>query len=89
MVYSPDHPYASQGYVLEHRLILEQHLREQEPDSPYLVEVAGQLYLRPGIIVHHADETKDNNDVANLRPLTQGEHVAMHNRERAAIRSCS
>ena len=86
MVYSPDHPFAMKlGYVLEHRLILEQHLREQQPDSPYLTEAAGQLYLRPDVIVHHSDEIKDNNQVTNLLPLTQGEHLALHNRQRAAI----
>ncbi len=84
-VHMPDHPFAmSAGYVLEHRLVLERHLRKTRPGSPYLIEVDGQLYLRPGVIVHHIDKTKDNNDAANLQALTQGEHAAMHNREKAA-----
>ena len=90
MVHCPAHPFAiSGGYILEHRLILEQHLRETAPDSPYLIEVNGEMYLRSDVIAHHIDHSKDNNDAGNLMPLRQGEHLAMHNRERAAARKAA
>lgn len=48
-----DHPYATaNGYVLEHRLVMEQ--------------LIGR-YLEPHEVVHHVDENKQNNDPSNLR----------------------
>jgi hypothetical protein len=77
-----NHPFAPFDKIREHRLVMERYLRKRHPDSPYLTEVNGTLYLRPEIIVHHGDEVHDNNAISNLTPMTPGEHRAWHNRHR-------
>lgn len=73
------HPYADRdGFVLEHRLVVEDHLRSSEPASEYLHRLGNQSYLRPDIVVHHIDGVKDNNERANLVPLTVSEHTRLH-----------
>lgn len=78
-VLSPDHPLAFRNYVPEHRLVMEEHLRTTDPQTPYLIQLGSQLYLRPEFIVHHMDEVKDNNVIENLRPMTLAEHKRWHN----------
>lgn len=62
----PDHPYpadkhANMAYILEHRLVMEQHLGR---------------YLEPTEVVHHIDGNPRNNDISNLRLYTsQAEHI--------------
>lgn len=74
-----DHPFGDRdGYVLEHRLVVESHLRDTDPGSPYLLKLGEKLYLRPEIVVHHIDGVKDNNEISNLRPLTNSEHTTLH-----------
>lgn len=82
LIWSPEHPYASNGRVFEHRLVMERHLRETDPDSPNLILLGDQLYLRREIEVHHRDEVKSNNGIGNLRPLTKAEHARLHHEER-------
>lgn len=72
-----DHPYPADShkgsglkYVLQHRLVMEQHLGR---------------YLEPGEVVHHIDENPSNNDISNLRLFaSQAEHMRIgHGRESA------
>jgi hypothetical protein len=72
-VHKPEHPNASkQGYVLEHRLVMEEKL--------------GRLLERHEI-VHHIDEDTLNNDPENLEVMTQSEHARLHiNRDPATGR---
>lgn len=50
--FKPNHPYCSaNGYVREHRLVMEQHL---------------ERYLQPGEIVHHINGKRDDNQIGNL-----------------------
>jgi len=79
---APHHPYASNTYVLEHRLVMEQYLRENEPDSPNLIQLGFQRYLSPEMHVHHIDEDKTNNVASNLMCMTPSDHRKHHNAER-------
>src|SRR5690242_5058535 len=49
----PEHPFASNGYVLEHRLVMERWLRASDPESPFLLTFGNQRYLIPDCHVHH------------------------------------
>lgn len=77
--HAPDHPFASNGYVFAHRLVMEKWLRENEPDSPFLIRLGNQVYLSPDYHVHHKDENKRNNVIRNLQCLTNSEHISLHN----------
>jgi len=63
-VYKPDHPFATkQGYVMEHRLVMEEKLGR---------------YLKPGEIVHHIDGNGKNNLPENLEVSSRSVHVHNH-----------
>ena len=57
-----DHPFANNaGYVRQHRLVMEEHLKR---------------FLLPTEIVHHKDGSKHNNDLDNLEVFSSnGEHL--------------
>lgn len=77
--YAPYHPFATrERYVLEHRLVMEEWLRENEPDSPYLIKLGDQVYLSPAFVVHHKDEDRANNAPDNLVCMTPEEHKRHH-----------
>jgi len=61
-----EHPKSSKyGYVLIHRLIMENHLNR---------------YLLPDEVVHHIDENTHNNTIENLQVLDKREHNSLHNK---------
>lgn len=83
---APHHPFASSGYVFEHRLVMEDWLRENAPGSHFLVKLGNNFYLSPEFVVHHVDEDKANNAPGNLRCLTPQEHMRLHSLDRASKR---
>ena len=62
-IWRPDHPKASNNYVLEHRLVME--------------EKIGRL-LKEDEIVHHLDGNKKNNNPNNLQLLKRGGGQKFH-----------
>lgn len=78
------HPFAVGGYILQHRKVMEDHLRETDPSSPFLVRLGDQVYLSRDFDVHHRDENKANNALDNLECLAPGAHRALHAEKRKA-----
>lgn len=62
-----DHPNNNKGYMLAHRLLMEQKI--------------GRL-LRDEEVVHHIDEDKLHNELSNLFLCTPDEHTRIHNRDK-------
>ncbi len=77
-VRSPDHPFASNGYVFKHRLVMEEWLKEEVPGSKFLMSIDGESFLLPGIDVHHMDEDPANNQRSNLVTCTPQSHRSIH-----------
>ena len=62
-----DHPYAKNGYMQEHRLVMEKKLGR---------------FLKPQEIVHHMTHDTMDNRIENLMLLNQSKHATGHNLER-------
>jgi len=61
------HPLANhQGYVAEHRLMVEQSIGR---------------YLEPGEVVHHINGDKHDNRLENLQLMTAAQHSSHHMKE--------
>ena len=73
------HPFAHNGYVFKHRLVMEKWLKEKNPDSEYLMKLGNNLYLSPDYVVHHLDGNKKNNRRRNLIVCTPSVHRKIHN----------
>jgi len=78
--YAPKHPFSgNRVYIKQHRLVMEEWLRKNEPNSEFLVEIHGVKYLKLGSVVHHKDGNKINNNPKNLKCYkNKGEHLRNH-----------
>ena len=79
-----NHPFAdSDGFCLEHRIVVEEYLKSNHINSEFLITVKGynRPFLNPELVVHHIDENKRNNDIKNLQIMTKPEHTRHHNKD--------
>lgn len=65
--FCPDHPGAKQGYIQQHRLV---------------VECSLGRFLSADETIHHVDRNKKNNDLANLKVVSVAEHMRLHQIEK-------
>ena len=81
LIRRPKHPYCNNaGYVLEHRLIMEQWLRKNDPTNPNLIEINNILYLKRKARVHHHEKRNDNR-IKKLRLFAnQAKHMQYHDK---------
>lgn len=78
LVKAPEHPKATNaGYVLEHVLVMEEHLGR-------CLNYISKGH-RQNEIVHHVNGQKQDNRIENLRLMTSSEHMTLHNLERGAF----
>ena len=61
--YLPEHPNNHKGWMLEHRLVMEEHW---------------QRFIKRGATVHHINEDKHCNKIWNLFLCTPEEHTLIH-----------
>lgn len=73
-----NHPFNVDGYVMQHRLIIERVMRKKAPDHHFLVEIDSVKYLKRGIEVHHVNEIKHDNRIQNLIACTSAGHKDLH-----------
>lgn len=58
-IYRPNHPFATNNYVLEHRIVYEEYYK---------------CNILPWIDIHHINHIKDDNRIENLRLMTRTDH---------------
>ena len=58
-----NHPYNKNGYVQEHRLVVEKEIGR---------------FLEPNEIIHHINEDTEDNNLENLEKMFQKEHIILH-----------
>lgn len=73
------HPMVSNGYVLQHRLVIERALIRMNPSHHFLGDVGGgYVGLLPFVEVHHVNGDRGDNRLDNLIACTKAAHKQIH-----------
>jgi hypothetical protein len=84
--HNPEHPLSSKfSYKLQHRLVLEEKLKELESDHHFLTDIDGVKYLKPSIHIHHLNKDKKDNRFENLIAVTRTIHAYLHGQEKKEV----
>lgn len=71
-----DHPFGGvTRRVMEHRLVMEEHLRQKNPKHLALVLIDGKKYLSRDWVVHHKNGKRNDNRVENLELFYMAHHT--------------
>ena len=71
LIYNPEHSRANHaGYVFEHILVMEKYLGR-------CLKYYG-FKNKDNEVCHHIDRDKLNNDISNLKLMTDSEHIKLH-----------
>jgi len=82
-----NHPFANnKGYVREHRLVMEDYLKQNDPDNEALITVNGKKYLSPEYEPHHKNHDKKDNRIENLDNYKHDEHARYHIKLREEVK---
>lgn len=73
MIWSPNHPNNNNGYMFEHRLIMEKHIGR---------------YLENNEFIHHINGIKDDNRIENMEIVSSSQHTTYHNYIDMSDRKC-
>ena len=84
LLLKPRHPFPSRQkrYVYEHRLVMEDFLRQNYPNHKALIGINAKLYLRPEYIVHHINGNIKDNRIENLEFMKASQHNKLHEPQR-------
>lgn len=70
MLYEENHPFSDkQGYVREHRLVMEYYLSKS---------LGVKIILHPRLVVHHVNKIRHDNRIDNLELMLKGNHQSIH-----------
>ena len=80
-IYAPNHPFViNKRYIAEHRFIMEEWLKSNDPTNLALIIVNGIKVLDQKWLVHHKDHNKLNNKIENLMLIKRPDHQRLHHK---------
>ena len=67
-------------FRFEHSRVMIEWITEEDPHSPFLIDIDGTKRLHPDVEVHHIDRIRSNNERSNLMVVTKDAHAKIHHK---------